>query len=127
MTCGSSFFYFVIQFSVVFCQLSCYNKCNFYIAVGTVKSDELKWLPGGSEFILSTDKSTSDSSVKTKTYTSFTCSQDSLPEFFDNPIAPKHDDIILAKLGPGQVCLVAVVYLFRSIKLREGPICIFIC
>lgn len=85
-----------------------------FLLLGTVKSDELKWLPGGSEFILSTDKSTSDSSAKTKTYTSFSCSQDSLPEFLDNPIAPKHDDIILAKLGPGQVRLLVDMYHFRS-------------
>lgn len=78
-----------------------------------MKSDELKWLPNGSEFLLSKNKSTSDSTAKTKTYTSFSCSQDSLPEFLNNPIAPKHDDIILAKLGPGQVCLLA---------FREGPI-----
>lgn len=76
---------------------------------GTVKSDELKWLPNGSEFVLSTGKSTSDSTAKPRTYTSFSCSQDSLPEFLSNPIAPKHDDIILAKLGPGQVC-----YIFRE-------------
>ncbi|XP_051145215.1 uncharacterized protein LOC127261083 [Andrographis paniculata] len=71
-----------------------------------VKSDELKWLPNGSEFLLSTEKSTtdstSDSTLKEKTYTSFSCSQNSLMEFSDNPIAPRHDDIILAKLGPGQ-------------------------
>lgn len=77
------------------------------LSVGTVKSDELKWLPNGSEFLLSTDKSTtnstSDSTLKTKTYTSFSCSQDSLTEFSNNPIGPRHDDIILAKLGPGQV------------------------
>lgn len=73
--------------------------------MGTVKSDELKWLPGGSKFLLSPEKSNSDSGSKTKTYTSFSCSQDSLPEFSNNPIGPRHDDIILAKLGPGQVCL----------------------
>lgn len=89
--------------------------CNFAYCVyaGTVKSDELKWLPNGSEFVLSTGKSTSDSTEKTKTYTSFSCSQDSFPEFLKNPIAPKHDDIILAKLGPGQVCLLV---------FREEPI-----
>lgn len=71
--------------------------------VGTVKSDELKWLPNGSEFLLGTDKSTSDSTLKKRTYTSFSCSQETLPEFSNNPIGPRHDDIILAKLGPGQV------------------------
>lgn len=68
-----------------------------------MKSNELKWLPHGSEFVLSTEKAAVDSTSKTKTYTSFNCSQESLPEFVDNPIAPKHDDIIIAKLGPGQV------------------------
>ncbi|GFP95022.1 DNA-directed RNA polymerases i and iii subunit rpac1 [Phtheirospermum japonicum] len=67
-----------------------------------VKSDELKWLPNGSEFILSTENPTQDSTSKPKTYTSFNCSQDSLPEFVNNSIAPKDDDILLAKLGPGQ-------------------------
>ncbi|XP_057765418.1 uncharacterized protein LOC130986144 [Salvia miltiorrhiza] len=67
-----------------------------------VKSDELKWLPNGSEFVLSAEKSNPDSTAKAKTYTSFSSSQDSLPEFVNNPIAPKHDDIILAKLGPKQ-------------------------
>lgn len=71
-----------------------------------MKSDELKWLPNGSEFIRSTEKSNPDLTSKIKTYTSFSCSQDSLPEFANNPIAPKHDDIILAKLGPGQVFMV---------------------
>ncbi|XAR56809.1 DNA-directed RNA polymerase [Bertholletia excelsa] len=68
----------------------------------TVKSNELKWLPKGSEFPLATDNSTLNSSLKPKTYTSFSCSQDSLPEFSNNPIAPKHPDIIIDKLGPGQ-------------------------
>ncbi|XP_073047932.1 uncharacterized protein [Primulina eburnea] len=67
-----------------------------------VKSDELKWLPNGSELILNSDKSNADSSSKIRTYTSFNCSQDSLPEFSTNPITPKHEDIIIAKLGPGQ-------------------------
>lgn len=67
-----------------------------------VKSGELKWLPNGSEFIRSTEKSNQDSTSKAKTYTSFSSSQDSLPEFVKNPIAPKHDDIVLSKLGPGQ-------------------------
>ncbi|KAL7249050.1 hypothetical protein ACSBR1_011252 [Camellia fascicularis] len=68
----------------------------------TVKSDELKWLPNGSEFLLATENSTSNSTSKPKTYTSFRCSQDSLQEFSNNPIAPKHPDIIISKLGPGQ-------------------------
>ncbi|XP_027063281.1 uncharacterized protein [Coffea arabica] len=68
----------------------------------TVKSDELKWLPNGSEFLLATENSASNTASKQKTYTSFSSSQDSLPEFSNNPIAPKYPDIIIAKLGPGQ-------------------------
>ncbi|KAL3508348.1 hypothetical protein ACH5RR_027749 [Cinchona calisaya] len=68
----------------------------------TVKTDELKWLPNGSELLLATENMASNEASKPKTYTSFTCSQDSLPEFSKNPIAPKHPDIIIAKLGPGQ-------------------------
>ncbi|KAF8413518.1 hypothetical protein HHK36_001508 [Tetracentron sinense] len=68
----------------------------------TVKSDELKWLPNGSELLLATENPASNSSSRPKTYTSFSCSQDSLPEFSNNLIGPKHPDIIIAKLGPGQ-------------------------
>ncbi|KAF7815994.1 DNA-directed RNA polymerases I and III subunit RPAC1 [Senna tora] len=66
----------------------------------TVKSNELKWLPNGSE--LPSEDIKPNSSSKPKTFTSFSCSQDSLPEFSGNPIAPRNLDIILAKLGPGQ-------------------------
>ncbi|XP_068339593.1 uncharacterized protein [Pyrus communis] len=69
----------------------------------SVKSKELIWLPNGSEFPLESQDTKSESSSKQKTYTSFTCSQDSLPEFSDNPIAPTSGDIIIARLGPGQV------------------------
>lgn len=68
----------------------------------TVKSDELKWLPNGSELIKESRNATSDSSSKPDTYTYFACSQDTLPEFAKNPIALKYPDIIIAKLGPGQ-------------------------
>ncbi|KAF6145115.1 hypothetical protein GIB67_013466 [Kingdonia uniflora] len=68
----------------------------------TVKSNELKWLPNGSEFEMVTGSTSSDPNTKKKTYTSFSCSQDSLPEFANNPITPKHEDIIISKLGPGQ-------------------------
>ncbi|XP_043715184.1 DNA-directed RNA polymerases I and III subunit RPAC1-like isoform X2 [Telopea speciosissima] len=68
----------------------------------TVKTDTLKWLPNGSEFPVASENPASNPASKPKTYTSFTCSQDSLPEYSDQPIAPKHNDIILAKLGPGQ-------------------------
>lgn len=47
------------------------------------------------------ENSTSTSSSKPKTYTSFTCSQDSLPEFSKNPIAT-FPDILIDLLGPGQ-------------------------
>ncbi|XP_049345550.1 uncharacterized protein LOC125810073 [Solanum verrucosum] len=67
-----------------------------------VLSSELKWLPNGSELILGTEHPASSSSAKPKTYTSFSCSQDTLPEFSNDPIAPKDADIIVAKLGPGQ-------------------------
>ncbi|KAL7088127.1 hypothetical protein ACP275_13G109400 [Erythranthe tilingii] len=79
-----------------------HSRCEKKSSRINVKSSELKWLPGGSEFALSTEKPTQDSTSKIKTYTSFTCSQDSLPEFSSNPIAPTHDDITLAVLGPGQ-------------------------
>ncbi|KFK40756.1 hypothetical protein AALP_AA2G036700 [Arabis alpina] len=63
-----------------------------------VLTNELKWLPNGSEFL----KESGDSTSKPKTYTSFNQSQDSFPEFADNPIAPTHPDILIAKLSPGQ-------------------------
>ncbi|XP_058115324.1 uncharacterized protein LOC131258205 [Magnolia sinica] len=63
-----------------------------------VKSNELKWLPNGSEFAVPS----SQQSQKPKTYTSFSCSQDSLPEFSNEPIGPKHQDITIAVLGGGQ-------------------------
>ncbi|KAK7305273.1 hypothetical protein VNO77_43175 [Canavalia gladiata] len=66
----------------------------------TVKSDELKWLPNGSE--LPCEDAKPNVGSKPKTFTSFTCSQDSLPEFSNNPLGPTNSDIILAKLGPGQ-------------------------
>ncbi|KAE8098885.1 hypothetical protein FH972_016916 [Carpinus fangiana] len=67
----------------------------------TVKASDLKWLPNGTEF-LESENSNSSSSSKPKTYTEFTCRQDSLPEFLDNPIGfkGKLGDIIIAKLGP---------------------------
>lgn len=68
-------------------------------------SDDLDWLPNGSEFVLSTENSTPESNTKTQTYTSFNCSQESLPEFVNNPIGPKDKDILIAKLGAGQVWL----------------------
>uniref|UniRef100_A0A2C9UDJ2 DNA-directed RNA polymerases I and III subunit RPAC1 n=1 Tax=Manihot esculenta TaxID=3983 RepID=A0A2C9UDJ2_MANES len=64
----------------------------------TVYSEELKWLPNGSEFIKESEKV----DTKPSTYTSFTCSQDSLQNSSSKPIGPAEDKIILAKLGPGQ-------------------------
>nr|XP_043619085.1 DNA-directed RNA polymerases I and III subunit rpac1 [Erigeron canadensis] len=66
----------------------------------TVYSQDLKWLPSGSEYVLPTE-TPSDTTSKPKTYTSFTSSQDSLPEFSNNPITVA-SDIIISKLGPGQ-------------------------
>lgn len=73
-----------------------------------VLSSELKWLPNGSELMLPTESLASSSMAKPKTYTSFSCSQDTLPEFSNDPIAPKDADIIIAKLGPGQVAFVSL-------------------
>jgi len=66
-----------------------------------VKSDKLKWLPNGSE--LPCEDVKPNTSSKPKTFTSFTCSQNSLPGFPSNSIDLTDSDIILAKLGPGQV------------------------
>lgn len=77
--------------------------CMMVLLLTAVKSKELKWLPNGSEFQLATETSASKSPSKPKTYTSFSSSQDSLPELSEKPISPCHHDIILAKLGPGQV------------------------
>ncbi|GAB4845909.1 hypothetical protein Ancab_024914 [Ancistrocladus abbreviatus] len=68
----------------------------------TVKSEDLKWLPNGSEFLLATENKDPGSTSKAKTYTSFSCSQESFPEFSTNPIWPRHPDITIARLGPGQ-------------------------
>ncbi|EFJ30679.1 hypothetical protein SELMODRAFT_409226 [Selaginella moellendorffii] len=56
----------------------------------SVKSDQLKWLPGGSLYSMTDDSN--------KTYTSFSCRQDTI----QNDIAPRYKDILLAKLRPGQ-------------------------
>lgn len=68
-----------------------------------MKSDKLKWLPEGGYLRTEGTKPNADS--ESKKFTSFSCSQDSLPEFSSNPLRPKDLDIILAKLGPGQVTL----------------------
>ncbi|GMH05831.1 hypothetical protein Nepgr_007671 [Nepenthes gracilis] len=77
-------------------------RCERGAPRNTVKSDELKWLPNGSEFLLATEDNDSDPAAKARTYTSFSCGQDSLPEFSVNPICARHPDITIARLGPGQ-------------------------
>ncbi|CAA7032761.1 unnamed protein product [Microthlaspi erraticum] len=64
-----------------------------------VLTEELIWLPNGSEMVKESGESTSS---KPKTFTSFSRSQDSFPEFAENPISPSNLDILIAKLGPGQ-------------------------
>ncbi|KAJ0981999.1 hypothetical protein J5N97_010254 [Dioscorea zingiberensis] len=61
-----------------------------------VKSDQLKWLPGGSEQPMES----ANPSAKPRTYTSFSCSQDSLPEFANKPLGVQ-DHVFIDKLGPG--------------------------
>lgn len=77
--------------------------CSIVDCIGlsscSVKSKDLEWLPNGSEFIMAS----SNESAKPQTYTSFSCSQDSLPEFMKNPIGPVYDDITIDRLGAGQV------------------------
>lgn len=83
-----------------------------------VKTNELKWLPNGSELPLET-KPDSNPSSKPRTYTSFSSSQDSLPEFSNNPIRPMLD-ITIARLGPGQVKFLSAFsgcYSFRSASI----------
>lgn len=83
-----------------------------------VKTNELKWLPNGSELPLET-KPDSNPLSKPRTYTSFSSSQDSLPEFSNNPIRPMLD-ITIARLGPGQVKFLSAFsgcYSFRSASI----------
>ncbi|KAH9313503.1 hypothetical protein KI387_022130 [Taxus chinensis] len=78
-------------------DITCKRKASNVINA-TVKSDQLKWLPNGSEF----EKPSTDSSSKAKTYTSFNCSQESLAGFSNDSIGSKYLDIIISKLRPGQ-------------------------
>ncbi|XP_020572091.1 DNA-directed RNA polymerases I and III subunit rpac1 [Phalaenopsis equestris] len=64
----------------------------------TVKSDQLQWLPNGSELLMESP----NPSTKPRSYTSFSCSQAHLPQFSGKPLGLKHPDIIITKLGPGQ-------------------------
>ncbi|GAV59664.1 RNA_pol_A_bac domain-containing protein/RNA_pol_L domain-containing protein [Cephalotus follicularis] len=66
-----------------------------------VKSNELKWLPNGSELVKEQNNANSDPNSKPVTYTSFSCGQDSWPELTKSPICVE-DDILIAVLGPGQ-------------------------
>ncbi|GAB2245965.1 hypothetical protein Droror1_Dr00001458 [Drosera rotundifolia] len=69
----------------------------------TVESKEMEWLPNGSVFPLSSERQDSSSSTsEQKTYTSFSCSQATMPEFASNPICLTHGHIPIARLGPGQ-------------------------
>lgn len=93
-----------------------------------VKSDELKWLANGSEFLVEQNNLESNSSSKAKTYTSFNCSQKSLPEFANNPIDVM-PGITIARLAPGQVkvlfsflgivpiLILAILSLNKSLKI----------
>ncbi|KAG0464366.1 hypothetical protein HPP92_020004 [Vanilla planifolia] len=62
----------------------------------SVKSDQLQWLPNGSELLMESP----NPPAKPKAFTSFSTSQASLPHF--SGIGMKHNDIIINKLGPGQ-------------------------
>jgi DNA-directed RNA polymerases I and III subunit RPAC1 len=70
--------------------------CLFVCAV---KSDELKWLPEGSQLSAASPAQTGD---KQKTFTSFSQSQ---KEISAKPLGVKLVDITIARLGPGQVTL----------------------
>ncbi|CAM8998568.1 unnamed protein product [Rhodiola kirilowii] len=63
----------------------------------TVYSDELEWLPQGSQL----EKSV-DSSSKPEMYTSFTCNQTSMSGFPDEGSKLTPSRIVLARLGAGQ-------------------------
>lgn len=86
-----------------------------------VKSDALKWLPNGSELVKESRNATSDSLSKPETYTYFGCSQETVPEFVKNPIIPKYPDIIIAKLGPGQVYFTCFC-LFQKLLIKHVKI-----
>ncbi|GER32460.1 DNA-directed RNA polymerase family protein [Striga asiatica] len=91
-----------------------------------VTTNDLEWLPNGSEFVLSTQNPTPDSNTKTQTYTSFNCSQVSFPEFVNNPIGPKDKDILIAKLGAGQVVLLQEIEDEMAEELvRKCPVGVF--
>lgn len=95
----------------------------WYYDTNAVKSDKLKWLPNGGELPCEDVKPNAGS--KPKTFTSFTCSQDSLPEFSNNSIGLTYSDIILAKLGPGQVTFSkrsVISPIFYGLRFRDRSI-----
>ncbi|KAK9059227.1 hypothetical protein SSX86_021846 [Deinandra increscens subsp. villosa] len=105
-------FFYIINFHLIYPENDVPNEKNTVVFKlhfkcerksgerRTVYSHDLEWLPFGSEYVLSPEKS-SDPTSKPKTYTSFTSSQVSLPEFSNNPITVS-PGIIISKLGPGQ-------------------------
>ncbi|KAI3931296.1 hypothetical protein MKX01_040213 [Papaver californicum] len=52
--------------------------------------------------VCATSSSRPKPETEEKPYTSFSCNQASMLQFVNNPIVPKHPDIIISKLGPGQ-------------------------
>ncbi|MCO5583486.1 hypothetical protein L7F22_037397 [Adiantum nelumboides] len=73
-----------------------YVPPSYHALRTTHLNNELQWLPNGSEYqVPSLDKSS-------KTYTSFSCSQDTLLALKNDPIVSRYPDITLAKLRPGQ-------------------------
>ncbi|KNA08964.1 hypothetical protein SOVF_157970 [Spinacia oleracea] len=77
-------------------------QCNRGEPRRSVKSEELKWLPNGSMFLLEIENKVSSSTTTPRTYTNFKSSQETQPELSENPIHPKHPDITIARIGPGQ-------------------------
>lgn len=121
----SNAFFYLIIFSFPFDHYDHFN--NEPVLNNAVKSNELKWLPNGSEFPLATENttstSTSTSTSKPKTYASFSCSQDSLPEFSNKSIGPKHPDITIARLGPGQVILlIANIFIYCIFEVKSQSV-----
>lgn len=89
----------------------------WYWDIIAVKSDKLKWLPNGSE--LPCEDVKPNTSSKPKTFTSFSCSQNSLPGFPSNSSDLTDSDIILAKLGPGQVTSKRSIITFFNLDLER--------
>lgn len=81
------------MFEVFYCYHSI--ECLFVCAV---KSDQLEWLPEGSQLSAASPAQAGD---QQKTFTSFSQSQ---KEISKKPLGVKFNDITIARLGPGQVC-----------------------